>query len=129
MRVRAWQPTAQVEKITSDLGGVANLRTRGVVSVQDRKKIVALVDEVTQNRKLPLLKALDCVGISTTRYYQWKKAPDADDKRTHPNRRGIVTNPQPERALSQEERQVIVNALKDPKYSDHCKCVEGSEVQ
>lgn len=73
---------------------------------------------MTQNRKLPLLKALDCVGISTTRYYQWKKAPDADDKRTHPNRRGIVTNPQPERALSQEERQVIVNVLKDPKYSD-----------
>ena len=89
-----------------------------MVSVQDRKKIVALVEEVTKDHKLPLLKALECVGISTTRYYSWRKDPEADDKRTHPNRKGIVTTRQPKIALTDEEYQRVVSVLTDPQYSD-----------
>ena len=40
------------------------------------------------------MKALNVVGISTQRYYDWKANPAKYDGRTHPNRAGIITNQQ-----------------------------------
>lgn len=67
---------------------------------------------------MSLLRGLKILEISTTRYYSWKKNPDKEDKRKTPNRKGIITNPQLQMALSPEERQKIIDLLKDPKYAD-----------
>lgn len=85
--------------------------------MENRRKVVALIEEFN-HKELLLERALNVMGISTTRYYAWKKNPDATDKRLTPNRNGCIGNPNPRNKLSAQERQEIKDDLLNPAYSE-----------
>lgn len=82
-----------------------------MISPQDRRKAVELINEAVA-QGVRVVKACECLGIAFSTYQKWSKAPEAVDGRITAER------PRSSRALTEEERQAVVERYCQPDMCD-----------
>lgn len=82
-----------------------------MISPQDRRQALDLINEAV-SQGVRLVKACEYLGIAVSTYLKWSKAPEAEDGRI------TAEHTRNSRALSEEERQAVIERYCQPDMSD-----------